>query len=126
MLKIACSRNQHDPQRYQDAAGSLTDRNVGGRNAIVTTAMVLIARLSSLAASPRPVIVRLSCWAIMLYACTAVSVVGPAREVRLYQGNLVLQTISVRLRTRENIAHHAKLSGDVLSDSLGSVVSIVV
>jgi hypothetical protein len=38
----------------------LTARNVGGRNAIVTTAIVLMAPLSSLAASPNLAIVWLS------------------------------------------------------------------
>lgn len=38
----------------------LTDMNVGGRKAMVTTAMVRIALLSSLAASPKVDMVRLS------------------------------------------------------------------
>jgi len=46
--------------------GRLTDRNVGSKKAIVTTSSVLIAPLSTFAASPRPVITWLSRWAIML------------------------------------------------------------
>lgn len=47
----------------------LTETYVAGRNAIVTSAIALMAELSSRAALPRTIVARLCSWATMLNAC---------------------------------------------------------